>query len=137
MSAESINGGRSDSSRLRARPLRAEVQRFHVLHYRACSVNWGEPRAGIRFRVGVYIVDDTYWDDGNRTTSRAHDFAKLDEAFEFLTTSRKEGCYETVSGVTGKTLRRHLDPDAFCLYQYTEGWRQVADDELLTLLSLL
>ena len=100
-------------------------------------MSWIKPRKGIRFRVCVFIVDDTYWDDGNRTTSRDHDFIELAEAFEFLNAARKQGWYETTSGVTGDKLRRHLDPDAFHLYRYDGEWHMINDGELLTLLSLL
>ncbi len=100
-------------------------------------MSWAAPKKGIKFRVCVWIVDNTYWDDGNRTTSRAHDFAELSEAFEFLEKARKQGWYETTSRETGEALRRHLDPDAFRLYRYDGNWRQIDDDEILTLLSLI
>ena len=98
---------------------------------------WSSPDKGINYRVCVYIVDDTYWDDGNRTTQRRHDFAGLAEAHEFLTESRKKGWYETTSCTTDEKLRRHLDPDCFVLYRYDEDWHRVNDDELLDLLALL
>jgi hypothetical protein len=99
---------------------------------------WTTPAKGINYRVCVYIVDDTYWDDGNRSTHRLHDFAGLSEAHEFLTAAREKGWYETISRVTDEKLRRHLDPDSFILYRYDgEDWRKVNDDEILDLLSLL
>jgi hypothetical protein len=101
-------------------------------------VSWTEPKIGDKFRVCVFIVDDTYWDDGNRTTSRDHDFAELSEAYKFLTEARKRGWYETTSWETRQKLRRHLNHDDFILYLHTaEGWRRIDDDEILTLLSLL
>lgn len=100
-------------------------------------MSWAKPRLGVRFRVIVYIVDDTYWDDGNRTTSRVHDFAELGEAYEFISTSRKSGWYETVSGVTREKLRRRLDPDSFCLYEWKRGWNRLKDDDILALLATL
>jgi len=87
--------------------------------------------------VCVFIVDDTYWDEGNRTTARGHDFAELGDAYEFLDAARKKGWYETISVVTKEKLRRHLGPDAFRLYRHDGHWQQVGDDEILTLLSLI
>lgn len=103
-------------------------------------MGWGKPKSGTKFRVCVYIVDDTYWDDGNRTTSRDHDFADLVAAHEFLIAARKKGCYETTSLETGKPLRRHLGPDAFHLLIYDAAkatWRKIDDDEILTLISMV
>lgn len=100
-------------------------------------MSWSHPMNDVKYRVCVFIIDNTYWDDGNRTTSRDHDFSDLAEAYEFLTSARKRGWYETTSWVTREKLRRHLDPDAFRLYRYGGEWHWVNDDEILTLLSLL
>jgi len=54
-------------------------------------MSWSAPKPGIKFRVCVFIVDDTYWDEGNRTTARGHDFAELGDAYEFLDAARKKG----------------------------------------------
>jgi len=100
-------------------------------------MGWSTPKPGIKFRVVVFIIDDTYWDDGNRTTSRDHDFATLAEAVDFLLSARKNGWYETVSRETHKPLRRHLAPDSFCLFRYDGDWLSVEDTDILTLLSLV
>ena len=104
-------------------------------------MSWREPKDGIRFRVCAFIVDDTYWDDGNRTTSRDHDFTTLGEAVAFRQVAIKAGWYETVSLVTQEKLRRHLDADAFRLYRWIAdkkprpGWEMVESSDLITLLG--
>ena len=104
-------------------------------------MGFGKPKDGIKFRVCAFIVDDTYWDDGNRTTSRNHDFATLGEAVAFQQEASKTGWYETVSWVTREKLRRHLDADDFRLYRWVPakttgpGWLMVEDGDLITLLG--
>lgn len=103
-------------------------------------MSWNPPKPGINYRVKVFIVDDTYWDDGNRTTNRAHDFATLAEAVAFKAKTVEAGRYATTSWVTDEPLERGIDADDVQLYKWdvgepgkTIGWVTLKDDAITLL----
>ena len=104
-------------------------------------MGFSEPKDGIKYRVCAFIVDDTYWDDGNRTTSRDHDFKTLPEAVAFQQKARKKGWYETTSWVTREPLRRYLGHDDFHIYRWVGDkkprptWEMIKDDDIISLLG--
>lgn len=98
-------------------------------------MSWNPPEEGKTFRAGVFVVDDTYWDDGNRTTRRDHDFATLSEAVAFKRDALMKRWYETTSWQTKERFRKWLDDDDVRLYRYDGKWREVEDCDLVTLLG--
>lgn len=99
-------------------------------------MSFSTPADGIRFRACVFVVDDTYWDDGNRTTSRDHDFATLAEAVAFKRAALKKRWYEATSWHTGERFRKWVDDDDDVrLYRFDGKWHEVKDCDLVTLLG--
>lgn len=98
-------------------------------------MSWTAPKPGLNYRVKVFFVDDTYWDDGNRTTSRSHDFATLSEAVGFKLKIVEAGSYPTTSSVTGEPLDRAIDADDVNIYKWRTdkpqwGWLVLKDDAI-------
>jgi hypothetical protein len=99
-------------------------------------VSWTEPEIGFSFRVKVFVVDDTYWDDGNRTTSRYHDFADLNQALAYKADTVKAGMFKLHSAVTGVLFSRHVDEDDVHVYKWTDGkWNQLNTTDIVTMLG--
>jgi hypothetical protein len=67
-----------------------------------------------KYRVTYYFVDNTYWDDGNRTTSRKKEFDTYDEAIAFCKQAVAQGVSEQ-SKVTRKTDKFRVDKDSIHL----------------------
>ena len=106
-------------------------------------MSWSAPDEGFSFRVKVFVVDDTYWDDGNRTTSRLRDFKLLAEALAYKASVVKKGRFTTTSGHTGKEFTKHVDDDDVCVYRWLTGakprpkWAQLFNDDAVSLLGEL
>lgn len=82
------------------------------------------------FRITYHFVDDTYWDDGNRTTSRTKEVASYSDAVDFVRSIVKKGTIET-SRETGKSKRFHIDKKSVRVSQVTTRdypWWYILDD---------
>jgi hypothetical protein len=99
-------------------------------------VSWNPPDAGFHFRVKVFVVDDTYWDDGNRTTSRSSDFRTLKEALDYQTGVLKARQFKLTSGVTGVLFSRSVDADDVHVYKWFDSkWHQLNSTDVVTMLG--
>ena len=99
---------------------------------------WSAPKAGNEYRVNVHFVDDSYWDDGNRSTHRSHDYPNLVEAVRASRDFLAEGYYTATSGVTGKKVTKSIDEDDVLLWRWVDGnWRKVTGLSAIDLLALL
>jgi pterin-4a-carbinolamine dehydratase len=84
------------------------------------------------YKVTYYFVDDTYWDDGNRTTSRNKEFKTYDQAVDFAKEIVAKGTRET-SRQTGKTQDFRVDKSSVLIEEIVISvtrypWWVVLDD---------
>lgn len=63
----------------------------------------------VRYTVRVAFVDDSYWDDGSRWTSRKFEFKSQKEAIGFALEATTKGC--TVKGQNGELRIRPATED--------------------------
>ncbi len=77
----------------------------------------GRDRACVSFAVRVTFVDNTYWDDGSRWTTRWHKFDSLGEAVNFRLLLVGRGHYETTSRVTGETSSFSVCEDDVAIFR--------------------
>lgn len=97
---------------------------------------WGQPAEGLHYRVNVHFVDDSYWDDGNRSTHRSHDYATLAEAVKSRNTFIDTGRYTAKSWVTGGQVTKGVGEDDVILWRWSgEKWLRVEADSVIDLLG--
>lgn len=83
-----------------------------------------------KYKVTYWFVDSTYWDDGNRTTSRKKEFKSYDEAVAFSKKIVAEGTEET-SAHSRKTEKFRIERDNVLIEEITSKqypWWGVFDD---------
>lgn len=101
--------------------------------------------------VRVTFVDNTYWDDGQRWTSRWHDFDGIAQAMDFKRAILKgadRGMYQATSYVTNKTDWFGVDEDSIRLFRVekrpagprehgtkTQALVELEDADIVTLLG--
>lgn len=66
-------------------------------------------KSTIKYRVCVSYVDDSYWDDGSRWTSKTFKFDKRQESIDFAKECISKGC--TLPGQNGEVRTRPTKED--------------------------
>ena len=99
-------------------------------------MSWSEPAIGYNFRVKVFVIDNTYRDDGSRQTIRSFDYATLTQALAFMTDTVKAGVFKLTSEVTRELFSRRIDADDVILYRWSDGkWHQLNNTDIITMLG--